>query len=82
MMPMPRISMKWRTISGRFAHQPVVGHPADVHHVVRRQLMAPLDQLQRGLALAHAAFAGQENAYAVNVHQHAVTGHVREPAPG
>ena len=43
--------------------------------------MAPLDQLQRGLALAHAAFAGQENAYAVNVHQHAVTGHVGSQHP-
>ena len=57
-----------------FADQAVVLHPADVHHVVGHQLVTALDQLQRRFALAHAAVAGDQQARAEHVHQHAVAG--------
>ena len=63
-----------------FPRKAVVGNPANVHHVIRHQLMAALDQLQRSLAFAHAAFAGQQHAHAVYIHQHAMPGYPRGQA--
>ena len=56
----------------RFADQTVFGYAANVHHVVRDQLMSALDQLQRRFAFADAGIAGDQKSRSVNVHQNAV----------
>ena len=45
------------------------------HSIVGNEPVAPLDQLYRRLALAHAALAQQQHALAVDLYQHAVPGH-------
>ena len=61
----------------RGAHQGVAVDAPDLHGVVGDQPVAALDELQRGLALADAAVAHQEQALAVDLDQHAVQGHAR-----
>ena len=58
---------------GRLAVE-LIRHPADVHRVVRHQPVAPLDELNGRLALAHAAVACDEHPLAVDVQQSAVAG--------
>ncbi len=58
----------------RGAHQGRVGGALDLHRVVGDEAVAPLDQLDGRLALAHAAFAQQQQSLAVDLHQHAVAG--------
>ena len=65
----------------RFADQ-LIRHAADVHHVVRNQPVAALDQLQGRLALAHSGFPRDEDARAVHVHQHAVARLMWRELPG
>ena len=54
--------------------QGVVTDLADFNDIVRDQPVAPLDQFQRGLALADSALSGDQHAFAVYIHQHAVDG--------
>ena len=77
MMPMPRSSIKWRMLSGEEPTKRLVRNPADLHRVVRDQPVAALNQLDGGLALADAAVAQQQDALAVDLHQHAVAGDAR-----
>ena len=51
-----------------------VGNALDLHRVVGHQLMAALEKLNGGLALADAAVAQDQHTLTVNVHQHAVAG--------
>ena len=55
------------------ADEPVISNPADIHHVVRYQLMAALDQFKRRLTFTDTAFPGEEYADAVYVHEDSVT---------
>ena len=48
---------------------------ADVLRRGAHQTVAAFHQLNGGLALAHAAVAQDEDAFAVDLHEHAVTGH-------
>ena len=59
---------------GRGTHQRLVGHPLDVHSVIGHQPVSALEQLHSGLALANAAVAFQQDALAIDLHQHAVDG--------
>ena len=54
------------------ADEGIVGHLADLHHVVRYQTVAPLYKLQSGLGLTYAGVAHDQDALAVNIHQNAV----------
>ena len=58
----------------RGTHQRLRRYPADFHCVVRDQPVAALDQLNCGLALADAAVSQQQDAFAVHLHEHPVTG--------
>ena len=57
---------------GSGAHQGLVAHLPDLHHVVAHQPVAPFDELQGRLALSDAAFPRNENALTEHVHQNAV----------
>ena len=59
---------------GGGAHQAVVEAPADFHRIVGNEAVATLDELNGGLALAHAGLAHEQHALAVHLHQHAVAG--------
>ncbi len=63
--------------SGAVPIRCVVAGALDLHRVVGDQAVAPLDQLDGGLALAHAGLAQQEHPLAVDLHQHAVAGDAR-----
>ncbi len=56
----------------RLADEADGGNAADHHGVVRDQAVAALDQLDGRLAFADAAVAHQQDALAVDLHQHAV----------
>ena len=52
----------------------LVGNASQLHGIVRHQTVAPHNELDTGLALAHAGVAGDHDALAVDVQQHAVAG--------
>ena len=54
--------------------------PPHLHRVVRDQAMAADDQVERALALADAALAGDEDAQTEHVHQHGVHDACARPA--
>ncbi len=56
------------------AHQRFLAHTTDFHRVVGHQTMPSLNQLQRRLGFTDAALPRNQNALAVNIHQHAVNG--------
>ena len=58
-----------------------VGHPPDLHGVVRHQTVAALQQLDGRFALADAGFPQQQHALSVDIHQHAVAGDLRSQRP-
>lgn len=58
----------------RRTHKGAVGYPADFHRVVCDEPVATFDQLHGGLALADAALAEDEDALAVDLHEHTVAG--------
>ena len=58
----------------RAAHQLRGRDALDLHSVVGHQAVSALDQLHGGLALADATVAKDQNALAVDLHQHAVAG--------
>lgn len=47
---------------------------AQFHGVIRHQAVSAFDELHGGFTLADAAVAHDEHAFAVHLHQHAVTG--------
>src|ERR1700686_5444289 len=49
-----------------------LGAPPDINRIVRHQTMPPHDQIQRALALADTALAGDQDTESENVHEHRV----------
>ena len=62
---------------GCAADERMAADAPDLHRVVGNQAVAALDELQGRLALADAAVAHEQDALAVDLHQHAVHGHAR-----
>ena len=64
--------MWWRVSSGQVPIRIVSGAAPDFDGVVGDQPVAADDQVERALALADAALAGDQDAEAEDVHQHGV----------
>ena len=71
-MPRPRTSRKSLSSSGLRPSSVSGRDVVELDHVVGHQSAAARDQLERQLALAHAAVAGEQHAHAEHVEQHAV----------
>ena len=72
----PQLDEMSRDLRGR-ADELCLVDPADLHHIIGNQTVAPLDEFQRRLALTDTALTHDKDALAVYVHQHAVNGNTR-----
>ena len=75
MMPTPRSSIKWRMFAGKPTS--VCPTHSEFHRIVRYQTMSSFDQLNGSFTLTDTAFAQQQDAFAVNLHQNTVAGDAR-----